>query len=91
MSNKTDELPSVKRKQTLYVTARHARLNRGATDPHEVPFGAAHVREPGGAETACGLAALNWPIFWDVTLSPGLDMCVECRDAAWVDQRQRQR
>lgn len=86
MSTKTDRHPEERRKRTWYVTAKHGRVNRSVTDAYVVPFGPAHLREAGGADTACGLPALNWPIFWDVTPSPGLEMCIACRHVSQVGQ-----
>lgn len=87
MSIKAGRHPEARPKRTWYVTARHRRADASATDAYLVPFGPAHLREAGGADTACGLPALNWPIFWDVTPSPGLEMCIECRCVSQAGHR----
>jgi hypothetical protein len=65
-----------------YVTASHRTVRRtrpGATGVKEVPFGVGHVRQVGASFTACGEPALDWPIFWDLSVDDPDEMCSECK------------
>lgn len=73
----------------LYVSAAHRRLDRTFVVPMEVPFGTSHVREVGSSHTACGLPALNWPIFWDTEYDEVDDICRECRWHARMESLER--
>ena len=44
------------------------------------PFGLQHARQVGASLTACGLAAAEWEIFWDLPFpSEGPAICRDCR------------
>jgi len=45
-----------------YVTATHTVGAYAA----ERPYGIRHARSPGDRFTACGLRAVDWPLFWDL-------------------------
>jgi hypothetical protein len=68
-----------------YVTATHTIGAHGA----ELPYGTRHARGPGDPMTACGLRALDWPIFWDMPFSGRQEQaCPACAQhlapaAAW--------
>jgi hypothetical protein len=68
--------------RTYYITASHRRIDRTADEPHELPFGVAHVRTAGGPHTVCGVPALNWPIFWGLTATDPDNLCLECKVVA---------
>jgi hypothetical protein len=73
-----------------YVTASHRKVRRtrqGAVGAMDVPFGLGHVRKVGSPITACGQPALDWPIFWDLSVNDPDDMCSECKwTAVFEDQ-----
>lgn len=65
-----------------YITASHVlRLPPGSA-PFEVPWGTSHLRQLGAAETACGLPAMNWPIFWDLNAETVEAVCETCQRKA---------
>lgn len=68
-----------------YVTGSHRLRSQSPSGPAEVPFGRAHLRQVGSSSTACGLPALNWPIFWDLAVNTPVDMCPECRWTAALE------
>lgn len=53
-----------------------------------VPWGTVHGRRLGAARTACGVACLTWPIFFDVDMhgERSLDICAECRRLTFLDR-----
>lgn len=67
-----------------YVTSAHrvVRQERGSA---VVPFAVGHLKEVGSAATACGLPALDWPIFWDLPLSQADNGCPECAGVLGLD------
>lgn len=68
-----------------HVTASHRTVRRVGRRYQEMPYGPSHVRKLGAAFTACGRPALNWPLFWDLSVNDPDDMCAECRWTARVD------
>jgi hypothetical protein len=84
MTQQMEEKRNATAPRQWYVTAPHRTINRDDGEPFEVPFGIGHVRKVGAPETACGLAALNWPILWDLDLdlADAGAMCPDCKVAA---------
>jgi hypothetical protein len=87
MSDTVDRSPTARQ---WYVTASHRTARRtgpGASGVKEVPFGVGHVRQVGAAFTACGQPALDWPIFWDLSVDDPDNMCSDCKWTAVFDDR----
>jgi hypothetical protein len=87
MSLTVDKRPTARH---WYVTAPHRTVRRtrsGATGAKEVPFGVGHVRQVGAPFTACGEPALQWPIFWDLSLDDPDEMCSDCKWTALFGDR----
>jgi len=78
------------RTRIWYVTASHRRTNRAPDEPVELPFGTAHVRRVEASETACGVPAPNWPIFWGLPVGSVEGMCGECLWVARLDRNHNQ-
>lgn len=61
-----------------YVTASH-RVPSVEPGVHSRPFGTRHARRVGVPRTACGLAALQWPIFHELRFDARvLSSCADC-------------
>jgi hypothetical protein len=68
---------------TFLVTAAHEVAVRTGAVVEWQPHGMWHLRRPTDLQTACGLPAVGWRIFW--TLLPDSDeapLCARCVDAA---------
>ena len=66
------------------VSARHR--STLALSP-AVPFGPWHARLAGQPNTACGLPAAGWPIFWHLTLVQGRERtCAECQRIVYLSR-----
>lgn len=52
-----------------------------------VPWGTVHGRRLGDGQTACGVACVTWPIFFDVDVryERSLQICADCRGLAMLD------
>jgi hypothetical protein len=58
------------------TTTRHD--NRQSLAGRE-PLGIRHARRSGDANTACGLSAMNWKMFWHLPFGTGPDSaCADC-------------
>ncbi|HWJ65271.1 MAG TPA: hypothetical protein VNT31_01210 [Nocardioides sp.] len=55
------------------TTAAHAAPRR-----ERRPWGTVHVKQDGALVTACGVYVAEWPVFWDLSLLAGPDVCVTC-------------
>jgi hypothetical protein len=66
------------------VRARSGHPHQGAI----VPWGTVHGRRLGSPRTACGLACLTWPVFFDVDVryERALEICADCRRVALLDR-----
>ncbi len=63
---------------TFFVTAPY-RLTFGEwPNDRWIPAGEVHARHAGSGRTACGLVALEWPIFWGHEFEPGPESCRGC-------------
>lgn len=59
--------PEVRALPRYYVSARHGRIERvGNRAGSWQPFGNHHARQVGAPVTACGLAAHDWRMFWEL-------------------------
>lgn len=73
-------------KASWFATAAQ-RVRAADGHPHRgalVPWGIVHGRRLGSDRTACGIACLTWPIFFDVDVryERVLDVCDACRRLA---------
>jgi hypothetical protein len=63
----TMDRPSSRQFPTYFVTARHGtRGHAAAGESGSLPVGEQHARTPGSAYTACGRAAADWSLFWEL-------------------------
>ena len=53
-----------------------------------VPWGTVHGRRLGSARTACGVACITWPMFFDVDVryERSLEVCADCRRLAFLER-----
>jgi hypothetical protein len=65
-----------------YITASHVLRLPSGSDRFEVPWGTGHLRQVGSTDTACGLPALNWPIFWGLNAEDLASGCETCQQEA---------
>lgn len=67
---------------TWFVSSSH-RVPAGPSEDRTVaPFGTRHARRPGDTTTACGRAALGWPMFWlSEFVGTGENDCAACSAA----------
>lgn len=56
------------------VSSRHARTPH-PDDAASRPYGLQHARRVGARYTACGLPALGWRYFWDMTFGDEPESC----------------
>ena len=73
-------------KPSWFATAAH-RVRVKSGHPQNgalLPWGTVHGRRLGAAQTACGVACLTWPIFFDVDVryESSLEVCADCRRLA---------
>ena len=67
---------------TWFVSTKH-RVPVGPPENRSLaPFGPRHARRPGDTTTACGLAAMGWPMFWLTEFSGARENeCARCAAA----------
>ena len=75
-----------------FVSARHGTQHRdpasGATS--WLPYGVQHARTVGSPLTACGIAAVEWPMFWEMAFPRSPEQtCEECMVAVRFADRDR--
>lgn len=77
-------------KAAWFATAAHkVRAVNGSRKRGAVaPWGVVHGRQLGSARTACGVACLTWPIFFDIDVryERSLEVCADCRRLALLDR-----
>lgn len=77
-----------------FVSARHGTQQRdpgtGATSWR--PYGVQHARSVGSPLTACGLSAVEWPMFWEMAFPRNtVESCEECLVAIRFADQERHR
>lgn len=74
------------REDTLLVSARRAISIR--SDGTRAPYGPHHARRAGDPTTLCGLAAIEWTIFWEMRfIADHPTSCAECATVAATEYR----
>ena len=68
-----------KRLPTWLVSARHARRVHHNGSASLVPYAEHHARRIGDSTTACGMLALGWTNFYELSFVPGAQQsCEKC-------------
>ena len=60
---------------TWLVSSPHRRLPPDPGEQAPRPHGLHHARRVGDRLTACGLLAVEWPYFWDLSFGTDVDHC----------------
>lgn len=74
---------SLSRMKQWRVSAPHSSPPPLHADEPRRPYSTAHARKVGASTTACGLVALGWPFFWELTFDAAdLKLCPSCAQVA---------